>query len=120
MKSPSLLTRMPRAEHSGAHLEPILQKEGYSGVLVTLNGQDTLDFEDNLTRQDHLIFVVDGSLSVEMDGIVSLVNRHDALHIPRGKQVALKNVEVKRSKFVRFDIPPPPERAPIYAFPEDV
>ncbi len=120
MKTSSLLTRLPRAEQSGARLDPLLEKDGYTGVLITLAGDDTLEFESALTRQDHLLFVVEGGLSVEMDGIVSLVNRHDSLLIPRGKRVAIKNLDVKRSKFVRFDVPPPPERAPLYTFPEEV
>jgi hypothetical protein len=120
MKSTSLLTRLPRAEQSGARLDPLLEKDGYTGVLVTLTGEETLEFDKALTRQDHLVFVVDGGLSVEMDGIVSLVNRHDALLVPRGKRVAIKNLDVKRSKFLRFDVPPRPERAPLYAFPEEV
>lgn len=119
MKSTSLLTSLPRPEPTGAHLDPLLDKDGYAGVLVTLSGDETLEFENALTRQDHLLFVVEGGLSVEMDGIVSLVNRQDALLVPRGRRVAIKNLEVKRSKFVRFDIPPPPERAPLYTFPTE-
>jgi glyoxylate utilization-related uncharacterized protein len=118
MNTSSLLTHLPREKKGGIESKPVLHQHGYTGEFVTLTASDVLDFGGDLTRQDHLLFVVEGALRVEIDGIVSIVNRHDALLVPRGKAVTAKTFEVKRSKFVCFDVPPPPEREPLYTFPD--
>lgn len=112
-----LLATLPRDEMGSPQLRSILAKDGYGCTLISLGESDSLAFGPEQTRQDHILFVAEGALCVEGDSLTSMLNRHDALHIVRGKEVRLRNAGVASSLVLRVDIPPPPERAPLYTFP---
>lgn len=113
-----LLATLPRDMGGGPQLRSILAKDGYGCSLVSLAAGDALPFGPELSRQDHILFVAEGALRVEGDSVTSLLNRHDALHVARGKTVRLRNADNATALVLRVDIPPPPERAPLYTFPE--
>jgi quercetin dioxygenase-like cupin family protein len=71
--------------------------------------------------EEHLLYVVDGSATIRFDDLNTILNKDEALLIPRGKQHVIAAHPGAWAKLLRVDVPPRQVVVPqIISFDDDV
>ncbi len=121
MTNEPLVTMMPDTGSSPLQSSSILNKDGYACSLMTLNSSDELPLADRSNaKQNHIVFVIEGSLNVRMGEINVVLNKNEAVFVPSDEEAMIRNLQVARSKFLRTDVALPPPPPPLVTLPKRV
>ena len=99
-----LTTLEPVTTH--ADVRQILNKEGFVGAILSLEpGEETRRIESSEV-EDHVLFVIDGEVTVRFDDVNTILGRDEALLVPKGKAHALAAGGERRARLLRLEVPP--------------
>lgn len=86
--------------------QTILAKEGFHCSLLFLQPGDSTPLQPAPAGEEHLLFVVDGEVTVSSEAVNTIVRQDNALLIPRDREhVVEANLGVP-AKILRVDVPP--------------
>jgi mannose-6-phosphate isomerase-like protein (cupin superfamily) len=102
--TPQITTLDPIA--SPVHLDTILAQDGYTCSLLTLEPGSETPQRAAHDVQEHLLFVVDGEVTVRFGDVNTILNKDQALLVPQGRPHAIAGSEGGPAKLLRIDIPP--------------
>ena len=102
--NPSVVTLEPVA--TPTHSKTILSKEGFACSLIMLAPGDETAPREADQVQEHLLFVVEGEATIRFDGMNTILNKDEALLIPRGKPHVISAYPDGWAKLLRIDVPP--------------
>lgn len=86
--------------------QTILAKEGFHCSLLYLQPDDTTPLQPSHAVEEHLLFVVDGEVTVSSGPVNTIVRKDSALLIPKGHEhIVEANLGVP-AKILRVDVPP--------------
>ncbi len=71
---------------------------------MVLEPEDVAPLFDERAVHEHLLFVIDGEVTVQVGGINYVLKKDEALHVPKAKPHAITNTAVW-SKLLRVDLP---------------
>lgn len=95
----------------------VLSKAGVDCSILALAPGEQTSCDNMPPARAHLLFVIEGGVSVQMGDLTFLVKAEDALHIAGGQEHRITAEEGGWAKLLRVDLPlPPPPSPPIYAF----
>lgn len=100
--NPQLTTLDPIAAIAS---KTILAQDGFTCSLLTLAPGDEAPLRANEVEQ-HLLFVVEGDITVRFDDINTMLNPGGALLVPKGKAYLISAGNSGWSKILRVDVPP--------------
>ena len=83
----------------------ILSKYGFSCSLIILNGDDETVRADSANMAEHIVFVVEGEATIRFGDVNTIVNRDEALLIPKGKEYTVVASQ-GWAKVLRIEVPP--------------
>ena len=84
----------------------ILSREGITCSLIMLAPRDETPRSESDQMDEHLLFVVEGEATVRFDDVNTILNKDEALLIPRGKQHVIAAHPDGWAKLLRVAIPP--------------
>jgi quercetin dioxygenase-like cupin family protein len=84
----------------------ILSKDGFTGSLIMLAPGETTPREDSAHREEHLLFLVDGQVTVHFDDTHTILGKDQAMLIPKGKKHSLAAHPEGGTKLLRLEVPP--------------
>ena len=84
----------------------ILSKDGFTCFLMMLAPGDETPPREADQVEEHLLYVVEGSATVRFEDLNTILNKDEALLIPRGKQHAIAAHPGAWAKLLRVDVPP--------------
>jgi len=98
--------------------QTLLSKHGFACVLTTLQpseGATAIDAAQG--GEEHLLFVVDGEVSVRTGEITTLLKKEEAFLLPKEQTCSVSAFGQRPAKVLRVDVPPRQVvEPPIYAF----
>jgi mannose-6-phosphate isomerase-like protein (cupin superfamily) len=83
----------------------ILSKHGFNCSLIILNRDEETARADSANIAEHIVFVVEGEATVRFGDVNTIVNKDEALLIPKGKEYALVALH-GWAKVLRVEVPP--------------
>jgi|GEM_PF-1109663 len=89
-----------------ANVRGILAKEGYACAIVSLEPGEQLAIERSPRGEEHLLFVLDGSVTVRADVLNTLLAKNEAHLLPKDVDCTIEAAEERPAKFLRIDVPP--------------
>ena len=95
-------------EHPSRHenTKKILAKNGFEGALLTLAPAETTTIPDRETAEEHLLFVVDGEVTVRRGEIHTLLSKDAALLLSGGEDGTLQAGAGGPAKVLHVTVPP--------------
>lgn len=102
--NPSLTTLEPPTP--SASTRKILSKEGFNCSLITLSPGDDTARVEAAQLDEHILFVVDGQVTVRAGDVNTILNQDDALLIPKGRAHTIVAQPAGRAKVLRVEVPP--------------
>lgn len=112
------ITTLPHA--SSVTVKNILNQDGVTCSLALLAPGDELSTGSDSAGTDHLLFVVDGSLTVQLDELNFLLNKDQAIHVAKEKSESIRNQSDAWAKLLRVDLPSREIiAAPIFTVPDE-
>ncbi len=88
-----------------ANVRAILAKDGYACSIVSLEAGEQLAIERSPRGEEHLLFVLDGSLTVRADKLNTLLGKNEAHVLPKDLDCTIEAAEERPAKFLRVDVP---------------
>lgn len=89
-----------------AHVRSILAKNGYACAIVSLEPGEPIAIERSLRGEEHLLYVLEGSLTVRVDNLNTFVAKNEAHLLPNDVECTIEAAEERPAKFLRVDVPP--------------
>lgn len=111
------LTTLTRS-NGGVRTQAVLNDEGMACSLLTIPSGETIDAGGVRSTHDHLFFVVDGAVEIEVDGVTVILPANHAQKLGRGKRAEIRNKEARPATVLRVDVKAPPLEAPLYTLPK--
>ena len=102
--NPQLTTLDPVT--SATNVKSILAKDGFQCSLIMLAPGEETPLRESHDVEEHILFVVDGEATVRFDDINTLLNKDEALLIPKGKAHSIVTRGGGWAKILRVDVPP--------------
>lgn len=98
--------------------QTLLSKHGFVCALMTLEPSDgATAINGAQSGEEHLLFVVDGEVSVRSGEITTLLKKDEAFLLPKEETCFVSAFGPRPAKLLRVDVPPRQVVAPpIYAF----
>jgi len=96
----------------------VLSENGLECSIVSLAPGEETSCIETPPLHDHLVFVIEGTVSVTMDRVTCLLKRNEALRLPadRAHQISATG---GWARLLRVDFPPREKPAPpLYTFPD--
>ena len=84
----------------------ILAQEGFACSVLTLAPGDETPLREARDVERHLLFVVEGDITVRFDDVNTILNKDAALLIPKGRAHLIAGGKTGWSKVLRVDVPP--------------
>ena len=100
----SLVTLDPVTVPSPARI--ILSKNGFTASLITIAPGEETPPRGADDAEEHLLFVVEGQATVRFDEVNTIVDKDEALLIPRGKNHVISAMANRPAKVLRVEVPP--------------
>lgn len=91
---------------STVHAKTILAKEGFACSLLMLAPGDETPPRDTDQVEEHILFVVDGEATVRFEDVNTILNKDEALLIPKGRLHTIVASPGGWTKILRVDVPP--------------
>jgi len=91
---------------SATNSKTILSKAGFACSLIILAPGDETPPREADQVEEHLLFVVEGEATVRFDVVNTILNKDEALLIPRGKSHVISTHSGGWAKLLRVDVPP--------------
>lgn len=88
------------------NLKTILAKDGFKCSLLTLAPGDETPRREAQEVEDHILFVIDGDVTVRFGDVNTMLAKDGALLIPKGKPHLIAAGAGGWAKLLRVDIPP--------------
>jgi mannose-6-phosphate isomerase-like protein (cupin superfamily) len=101
--NPDITTLNPPA--STAVTKNILSKHGFNCALIVLSRGDETARADSTQMAEHLLFVVEGEVTVRFGDVNTVVNKDEALLIPKEKEYSVLS-HLGWAKVLRVEVPP--------------
>ncbi|MEO6993995.1 MAG: cupin domain-containing protein [Lacunisphaera sp.] len=90
----------------------ILSKEGFTCSLVTLAASDKTPLRESEHVEEHILYVVEGQVTVRFDDVNTVIDQDHALLIPQGKAYCIATDAKGPAKLLRVEVPPRPVLSP--------
>jgi mannose-6-phosphate isomerase-like protein (cupin superfamily) len=90
---------------AGALTKNILSKHGFNCSLIMLGRGEETAQADSTNMAEHLIFVIDGEATVRFGDVNTVVNKDEALLVPKEKEYSIL-AHVGWAKLLRVEVPP--------------
>lgn len=84
----------------------ILAKDGFQCGLIMLAPGDETPLREAHNVEEHILFVVDGEATVRFGDVNTMLNKDEALLIPKGKAHLIAAGASGWAKLLRVDVPP--------------
>lgn len=91
---------------SNVHARIILAKEGFACSLIMLAPGDETPPSESAQVEEHVLFVVDGEATVRCEDVNTILNKDEAMLIPKGKVHTIVASPGSWTKILRVDVPP--------------
>jgi quercetin dioxygenase-like cupin family protein len=102
--NPKITTLDPVSNRMTA--KTILSKDGFTCSLLMLAPGDETPRREADQVEEHILYVVDGEATVRFDQVNTILNKDEALLIPKGKQHVITANAAGWAKLLRVDVPP--------------
>lgn len=100
----NLTTLQPPA--AAANSRNILAKNGFACALVTIEPGEQLSIEHSPSGEEHLLFVVEGEVTIRSGEINTMLNKNEAHLLPKAEDCTIEASAEKPAKLLRVDVPP--------------
>jgi mannose-6-phosphate isomerase-like protein (cupin superfamily) len=84
----------------------ILSKDGFTCSLIMLEPGDEAPRRNADQVEEHVLYVVEGEATVHFDDVNTIINRDEALLVPKGKAHAISVQPGGWAKLLRLEAPP--------------
>ena len=84
----------------------ILAKEGFQCSVTMLAPGDKTPLRDAHEVEEHIVFVIEGQVTVRFGDINTMLNKDEALLIPKGREHLFAAGANSWAKILRVDVPP--------------
>lgn len=84
----------------------ILNKEGFQCSLIMLAPGDQTPLREAREVEEHVLFLVDGEATVRSGDVNTMLNKDEALLIPKGKAYSIAAGAAGWAKILQVDVPP--------------
>ena len=91
---------------SSLNTKTILAQEGFTCSLLTLAPGDETPRHDTNHVEEHLLFVIEGEVTVRTGEVNTLLHKDQALLIPKGQVHVIAAHPGNWAKLLRVDVPP--------------
>jgi quercetin dioxygenase-like cupin family protein len=91
---------------SSFNLRTLLAKEGFTCSLIMLEPGDEAPRRDPEPVEEHILYVVEGEVTVHFDRLNTILTKDEALLIPRDKEHVITANSGGLTKLLRVDVPP--------------
>lgn len=98
------ITSLPPVTTS-ASSKIVLSQDGFRCSLHTLPLASTGSSFDVPESPEHLLFVVDGEITVRSGDVNTIVNKDEALRLPDGKSASVEARDGENAKVLQIEIP---------------
>jgi mannose-6-phosphate isomerase-like protein (cupin superfamily) len=103
MNTIPLITEIPK--HTKL-TKNILSHEGLTCSLLVLGPAEEVSPAAEREIPERVLFVVEGEVTVHVDELYFILQKEDALHVPKGKEHSIVAAASGWSKILRVDLPP--------------
>ena len=91
---------------SAINAKSILNKDGFRCSLLVLAPGDETPVREAQDVEEHILFVVDGEATVRLGDVNTIINKDEALLVPKGKRHVISANPGGWAKILRVDVPP--------------
>lgn len=88
------------------NVRSLLAQNGYSAALVTLEPGEALPIERSPRGEEHLLFVVDGGVTVHGGLLNTMLGKNEAHLLPKESDCTIEAAEGRPAKLLKIDVPP--------------
>lgn len=93
----------------------ILSKNGYTCAIIAIERGEALELPVSSTGEDHLLFVLEGEVTVRNGDINTMLKQNEAHLLPKDSDSALVVTGGRSAKLLRVNVPARQKvEAPIY------
>lgn len=90
---------------SRLQVSPVLVRNGFTCTVVTLEPHAEATLPTGTSRDDQLLFVIDGEIAIDAGGLTTLVNRGAATLLAPGESPVLTVRSDSPARVLRVEIP---------------
>jgi mannose-6-phosphate isomerase-like protein (cupin superfamily) len=101
--NPNLTTLDPVA--TPAHSKTILSEDGFKCSVISLAPRDETPRDESEHLDEHVLYVVEGEVTVRFDSVNTILTKDKALLIPKGKHHVISAHPGGRAKLLRTEVP---------------
>ena len=101
----SLITTLEPPSPS-ALTKNILSKDGFNCSLIELAPGNQTKIADPSSLEEHILFVLDGVVTVRLGEINTILSKDEALLLPRGSEHSITAHASNAARLLRVEIPP--------------
>ncbi|MCR6656307.1 MAG: hypothetical protein NVV63_10930 [Opitutus sp.] len=83
----------------------ILSREGFEGAIVTLQAGEGNALTEPAARGERVIVVLEGEVTLECDGIHTVLNREEATLVLPDRECTLRATGAGRTRVLKLDVP---------------
>ena len=91
---------------SAANTKSILSKDGFTCSILMLEPGNETPKREASNVEEHILFVVDGDVTVRFDDVNTMLGKDEALLIPKGREHVIAAHPGAWAKILRIDVPP--------------
>jgi quercetin dioxygenase-like cupin family protein len=102
--NPSITTLDPPTPN--ATIRKILSQDGFDGSLITLTPGEDAYRVDASQSQEHILFVVDGEVTVRSGEVNTILKPEDALLLAKGREHSIVAHAPGQAKLLQIEVPP--------------
>jgi glyoxylate utilization-related uncharacterized protein len=85
---------------------PVLAQNGFNCTLITLDAHGESVLPASHSPDEQLLFVLEGDLAIQTDGLTTLLSRDAATLLAPGKQAVLSSPTGMPVRVLRVEVPP--------------
>ncbi len=89
-----------------ANIQSVLVQDGFACTLLTLAPDEETSLHESAPQGKHLLFVVDGTITVQRGEVNTILRKDQALLIPKGEEPVIAARPGDGAKVLQVDIPP--------------
>lgn len=103
MNAMNPLTVAPRIPTHPAMTKALLASDGLKCSIMILAPWEEMRCSSEWPAVEHLLFVLEGAVNVRSEGLTSILNAEEAIHLGAGHDFAMSNISAGSSKLLRVD-----------------
>jgi mannose-6-phosphate isomerase-like protein (cupin superfamily) len=88
------------------HVKTILSKNGFTCSLLELEAGNETPWREAHEVEDHVIYLVAGEATVRFGDVNTILDRDEALLIPKGRAHAIAAAASGPARILRVEVPP--------------